>query len=155
MANDVEAALHPRHRNDRIPDKLTRPVIGDVSATIDIEHRRTDAVERFLGDRQIGSVTVPTNRVGVGVLEEQQIVIAGAARRSPLPDRPLEVPRLLIGDTPEPAVPKHAPSQKGFGHLSSCSQSHVSRFSLMRFRNNTAVDPSNTLWSQLRPRYPM
>ena len=62
-----------------------------------------------------------------------------------LVQRSLQIPGLVVRQAPEPADAEPV-------HDSSCSQSQVSRFSLMRRRNSTAVEPSNARWSQVNPR---
>jgi hypothetical protein len=71
VPNCIESLLKPGNGNDRIPNKLARAVIGDVATAIDIDHLSTDAREEVPADRQVRSVAIPPDRVGVGMFEEK------------------------------------------------------------------------------------
>ena len=120
---------------NRVAHQLAGAVIGDVATPVDLMDLGADGGGEFRGDEDIGAVAEPPHGVGVGMLEQQQVVVRGTARNPALVKGPLQVPGLLVGQPAEPAGPE-------LGHASSCSQSQVSRFSLIRLRNITAVDPS-------------
>ncbi len=121
---------------DGIADQLARPVEGDVPATIDVMHLCPGAGDRRPIGQQVGAVAVAPDGEHGRVLDQEQVVVGGAPLDPPLVEGALEVPCLGVGQTPEPAGTQER-------HASSCSQSQVCRLSLMRFRNRTAVDPSN------------
>ncbi len=129
--------------HDRISDQLAGPVIGDVPAPVHVVQLGSHPVQCFLVDQQVRPVAVATHGVGVGVFEEEQVVVA-AVQDPAFMDRPLQVPRLPVREPAQPAGTQH--------HCSSDSQSQVSRFSLMRRRKRTAVDPSKARWSHVNPR---
>ena len=70
------------------------------------------------------------------MLQQQHVVVIDPAEAAALVDGALQVPPLLIGESPEPARPQQR-------HTSSCSQSQVSSAVLMWLRKRTAVEPSN------------
>jgi len=141
VPDDIKTVCDPWNRNDGIADELTGSVVCDVPTTIDVDELRSDIGKEIPADGQVRAVAVPSNRVGVGVLEQQEIVIVRSTSRTTFPDRTLKIPRFVVVDAPEPPGTKDTFER----HLSSCSQSQVSRFSLIRFKNRAAVDPSNTL----------
>ena len=89
--------------------------------------------------QQVRSVAAATHGVRVRVLEEQEVIIFDAAGRPRLPHGALEIKPFVVGNPAEPSDPQ---ARIVWGHLSSWSQSHVSRFFRMRSRNSTAVEPS-------------
>ena len=153
MADHVESVGKARDRNDRVPDELAGSVVGDVAAAVDVVHSAPKSPRRSSASQQVGAVTVATHGVDVGVLDQQQVVVG---RVRPVV-RPSQKARCRshassYGEPSQPASPEPLARRAVGAHDSSCSQSQVSRFCLIRCRNSTAVDPSNTRWSHVRPR---
>ena len=87
------------HRDDRVHHQLTRSVIGDVAAAVGPLERGTD---RGRVDEHVTVVGVRTERVGVGVLKDEQVVVARPRGQSVL-----ELVGLVIGDRPERPDAQH------------------------------------------------
>ena len=117
---------------DGIADQLTRAVECDVSAAIDVVHLDP---QPHAVDEQVRAVPVAADGEDRRVFEQQEVVVPSPADDLALVDGTLQIPRFGIGQPTEPAGAE--------GHASSCSQSQVSRFCLMRWRKSTAVEPSN------------
>jgi hypothetical protein len=96
VADHVKAVAQSGYLEDGVPHQLTRAVIGDVPATIDMMYLGSDAAQLRLRDEQIGTVPISTDRVGVRVLEKQQIVVRAPATNPTLPEGSLEIPGLGI-----------------------------------------------------------
>ena len=118
---------------NRIPDELAGAVESDIAAPVDVVD-----LCRQLGpiDQQVRGVAVSSDGENGRVLEQQQVVVRRAPNHLALMDRTLEIPGLRVGQAPQPAGPQHRLQ------ASSCSQSQVSRFSLILLKKRTAVDPS-------------
>ena len=110
---------------------IERLVILTQKTTIDVEDLHTSLGEFVTTHQQIRSVTVAADRVGRRVFQQQQVVLCGAAVDTTLPESSLQVPRLGIRQSAEPSDPEHRSRR----HASSCSQSQVSRFCLIFWRN--------------------
>ncbi len=148
--------------HDGISDELTGPMERDVAAPVHIEDLRPGRSHRLAIGQQVGRIPVPSDREHRRMLHQQQIVVGGAAAGPPFVEATLEIPGLGVGQPPQPADTEsrwsghdHRLSASAMYQVSSCSQSHVSMFCLIRCRNSTAVEPSKARWSQVNPRYPM
>ena len=81
------------HRDDRVGHELTRPVVGDVTATVG---PLEDGADRHRIDQHVALVGVRTQRVGVRVRQDQQVVVDGLGREGML-----ERVGLVVGNRPE------------------------------------------------------
>ena len=68
---------------DRIPDELAGTVIGDVTAAIDVMNLATSRDHALRGDEQVRTRGEASDRVDVGMLEEEQVVVFGPAGDRP------------------------------------------------------------------------
>ncbi len=107
MGNDLLGIPQP---DNRVPDKLTGPVVGDVPPAVDPVHLCPERDQRLLGDEEVRAIAVAAHRVDVGMLQQQQVVVVGAPLHPTLPQRPLQVPGLQIREPPQPANPQKGPS---------------------------------------------
>ncbi len=82
------------HREDRIADELTRPVVGDVAAAVGTDQLRTDS---FGSDEHVGGIGPHAQREDVGMLEQQQMVVGRM-----LEQRVLQRERIAVAHTTEP-----------------------------------------------------
>jgi hypothetical protein len=81
---------------------------------------RTDRFEIVFGDQQIRPIAVSTNGVGVGMFDEQQVVVRAASGDPALPQRFLKIPRFVVWKPTEPADSNPSGMMAGsFGHASS------------------------------------
>ena len=87
------------HRDDRVGHELARPVVRDVTAPVGPLEDRAD---RRRVDQHVALVGVRTQRVGVRVRQDQQVVIDGLARQGVL-----ERVRLVVGNRPERPDAQH------------------------------------------------
>ncbi len=117
---------------NRIADQLAGTVKSDVPTPIHMKQLSAEFAQHSLINQQMGFVSVATDRVGGGMLEQQQIIISTTAISAALVKGALQIPRLAVWK----------PAQPANSHASSCSQSQVSRFCLSRCRKSTAVEPS-------------
>ncbi len=86
-------------RQDRIPDELTRPVVGDVAAALDGDEVGAD---RGRIAPQVGlEIGPPAVREDVGVLEQQQVLLPAV-----LEQRRLDRQRFEVWHPPQPADPE-------------------------------------------------
>ena len=82
------------HGDDRVGHQLARPVVGDVAPAVGALERRTD--ERRV-DQHVALVGMGPERVGVRVLEEQEVVVVGLGGQ-----------RVLQASTPRGTGPSRA-----------------------------------------------
>ena len=90
---------------DRVADELARPVVGDVAPAVGADEVGADVGGR---DEHVAEVGAHAERVYVGVLEQQEVVVGAA-----LEQRPLQVVGLGVGNGAEPA---DAEAPIGRGH---------------------------------------
>ena len=134
VRDDVARALAPlRQRDDRVADELTRAVVRDVAAAVGVHEIGADRRRRHEHVRRVGACA---ERVDVGVLEQEQVVITGS-----LVERPLECVGIRVRDAAEPSCPERHP--RGRGQSSSDAQSWCSIRSRIAPRNAAAYAPSN------------
>src|SRR5690606_23594901 len=153
--------------DDGITDQLPGAVEGDVATPVDFVDLRPGRLDYLTCGEEIGAVTVATDREDRRVFDQEEIVVLGPAADPALVECLLEIPGLGIGQLAQPPGPEelgacHEPKVSAFAiysntvlYVSSCSQSQLSMFSLIRRRKRTAVEPSKARWSQVRPRLPM
>ncbi len=87
------------HGQDRVDDQLARAVVGDVAAAVGAHEL---GPERLGIAQHVGRVGPDPEREDVAVLEDEQIVVAGA-----LGEGPLERVCLLVADSPEASDAQH------------------------------------------------
>ena len=109
--------------HDRVGDQLAGPVVGDVAAAIGALERRTH--QRRV-DQHVPFVRMGPERVGVRVLQEQEVVVPG-----PRGQRVLQHVRLVVRNRPE-----RPDAQHGRRPQSSAAQSRLLRSSEIRARNS-------------------
>ena len=110
------------HVHDRIGDQLPRPVVGDVPAAVGaLEH----GADQHRVDEDMALVGVRPERVGVGVLQEEQIVVGGLGGQGML-----QRERLVVRHRPE-----HPDAQHRSAPQSSAPQSRLLSRSETRARN--------------------
>jgi hypothetical protein len=126
VGQDISLPVAPaRQREDRVADELPGAVVRDVAAAVGPHELGSDGSGR---DEDVAEIGTRTERVHVGMLEQQQVVV-GAALVEPA----LERVGVAIRDAPEPTCLQGGPT-----HVSSASQSRVSRISFIRRRNAAA-----------------
>ena len=111
------------HRDDRVGHQLTRAVIGDVAAAVRPLERGAD---RSRVDQHMTVIGVRAERVGVGMPEDEEVVVAPLHGQGVL-----EVVGLAVRDRPE-----RPDSQHRSWPQSSAAQSRLLRRSDTRARNN-------------------
>ena len=141
-------SLRVEESQNRIPDHLARSVIRDIAAPIDIEALCSELCKVGFRGKDVGSISVAPDGVHMRVFNEKQIVALGSSFSTTLPEGLLEIPCLFVRQPSEPACSEQfcvRYEARGGAHVSCCSQSQLSRLSLIRRRNSTAVEPSNAL----------
>ena len=123
VGHDVAQAVAPvGQRDDRVPDELARPVIGDVAPAIRDARGRRRPCRRH---QHVGRVGGGAERVHVRVLEQQQVVVTGTRV-----ERALELVGFAVRNATEPSCAEH--------QSSSASQSRVSSSVCIARRNAAA-----------------
>ena len=113
---------------DRVADELAGTVVGDFAAPVGLHHLGPQGLH--VG-QQVPPLPPPAQGHHVGVLQQQQVVVAGAAVEPPLQGQ-----GVAVADPPQPAD-----AQGGGGRAdqrTSASQSRVSMISLTRCRKAAA-----------------
>ena len=111
------------HGDDRVGHQLARAVIGDVAAAVGpLEH----GPDRGRVDEHVTVIGVRAERVGVRVLEDEQVVVV-----RPRGQGVLQLVGLVVRDRPERADTQHRPWPQ-----SSAAQSRLPRRSDTRARNS-------------------
>ncbi len=139
VTDHVESVRETRDRKDRIAHELSGAVVCDVTTTINMMDLGSDVAQIGFGNQQVGPVAVAADGIRMRMFQEEQIVVTAPPAYPALPEGLLEVPGLCIWQPSQPADTKLCRR-----HANSWSQSHVSRFSLIRRKKRTAVDPSKT-----------
>ncbi len=85
---------------DWVADQLPGTVESDVSSPIDVMHLGLD--HRPV-DKEVVGVTIAPDGENRWVLQQEQIVVVGATPGLSLVKGPLQVPRLRVGKTTQPA----------------------------------------------------
>ncbi len=81
------------HRDDRVGDQLARTVVRDVAPAVGALEHRADGGGI---DEHVALLGVRAQRVGVGVLQDQQVVVGRLARQGVL-----QRVRLVVGNRPQ------------------------------------------------------
>src|SRR5947199_375687 len=103
---------------DRISDKLSWPVVGDVATSVDAVDRNTPTPKHFGCDEQVIDRSAPTDRVDRIVLEEKQpLGSAGADARR---DGFLESPRVQIIGPRKPGRAQRRAHKTGVSARGTC-----------------------------------
>ena len=113
---------------DRVADELARPVVGDLAAPVGLHHLGPEGLN--VG-QQVAPAAPAAQGHHVGVLQQQQMVVAGAAVQPPLQGQ-----GVAVGDPPQPADAQGR--VRPGGQRTSASQSRVSMISLTRCRKAAA-----------------
>ena len=92
-------ARHGRHADDRVADQLAGAMVGDVASPVSSRQLGPD---RLRGDQDVLGLSPDPERVDVGMLEEEQIVVSGPGEQGAL-----ERVGIAVADPSEPSCPKH------------------------------------------------
>jgi hypothetical protein len=87
--------------DDRVADELTRPMKGDITATLDLEQFNAACSKLSLGRDEMAGFRSTTQRNDRGMLDQQQDVVGYLPRNASGRRRALEFQRFSVRDGTE------------------------------------------------------